>query len=53
MDCYDTKSLEHHAMPIVYVKWKDGKAHPDAENRLLTWLKVRLDVESIELMRGK
>ncbi len=51
MDFYDTKTLEHKAVPAVYLKWKDGKRHPDAEKRLSDWLKVRLNVEEIRLIR--
>ena len=50
MDCYDTKTLEHHAMPVVYLKWKDGRSHPDAERHLLKWLKVRLNAEEVEIV---
>lgn len=51
MDCYDTKTLEHKAIPAVYLKWKDGKPHPEAEKRLAAWLKVRLNVEEIQIIR--
>lgn len=51
MDCYDTQTLEHNAMPALYLKWKDGKRHPEAEKHLLQWLKVRLNVEEIQLIR--
>ena len=51
MDCYDTQTLEHQAIPALYLKWKDGKRHPDAESRLLQWLKVRLNVEEISVVR--
>ena len=50
LDCYDAQTLEHQAMPVVYLRWKDGHAHPDAERRLLKWLKVRLNLEEIELV---
>ena len=51
MDCYDTKTLEHKAIPAVYLKWNDGKRHPEAEKRLAEWLKVRLNVEEIQMIR--
>ena len=51
MECYDTKTLEHKAMPAVYLKWKDDKRHPEAEKRLLQWLKVRLNVEEIHIIQ--
>ena len=51
MDCYDTKTLEHKAVPAVYLKWKDGRRHPDAEKRLSEWLKVRLNVEELQIIR--
>ena len=38
-------------MPVVYLKWKDGRSHPEAEKRLLQWLKVRLNVEEIHIVR--
>ena len=50
MDCYDAQTLEYHAMPVVYLKWKDGRTHPDAERHLLKWLKVRLNVEEMEIV---
>jgi len=51
IEFYDTKTMEHHPMPVIYLQWKDGKRHPEAEKRLLAWLKVRLKVEEIEIMR--
>ena len=51
MECYDTKTLEHKAVPAVYLKWKDGRRHPDAEKRLSQWLKVRLNVEELQIIR--
>ena len=51
MECYDTKTYEHKTVPALYLKWKDGKRHPDAERRLVTWLKVRLNVEEIQIIR--
>ena len=50
MLCYDADSLTAVPMPVVYLKWKDGRTHPEAERRLLQWLKVRLNVEEIELV---
>ena len=51
IECYDTKTLEHKAVPAVYLKWKDDKRHPEAEKRLLQWLKVRLNVEEIHIIQ--
>ena len=51
MQCYDADSLSVMPMPVVYLKWKDGNTHPEAERRLLNWLKVRLNVEDIQIMR--
>ncbi len=51
MECYDTQTLEHKAVPAIYLRWKDGRRHPDAERRLVEWLKVRLGVEEIEVVR--
>jgi len=51
MMCYDANTLEHNRVPAVYLKWKDGQAHPEAENKLVAWLKVRLNVEQIQVMR--
>ena len=51
MQCYDADSLTAVPMPVVYLKWKDGTTHPEAERRLLNWLKVRLNVEDIQIMR--
>ena len=53
MQCYDADSLTALPMPVVYLKWKDGRTHPEAERRLLQWLKVRLNVEDIELVAVK
>ena len=50
MLCYDATELTSTPMPVVYLKWKDGRAHPEAEKRLLQWLKVRLNVEEIEIV---
>lgn len=51
MQCYDADSLTAVPMPVVYLKWKDGRSHPEAEKRLLQWLKVRLNVEEIHIVR--
>ena len=51
IQCYDTDSLTVMPVPVVYLKWKDGTTHPEAERRLLNWLKVRLNVEEIQIMR--
>ena len=51
MQCYDADSLTVMPMPVIYLKWKDGATHPEAERRLLNWLKVRLNVEEIQIMR--
>ena len=51
MQCYDAEDLSATPMPVVYLKWKDGRHHPEAEKRLLQWLKVRLNVEEIRIMR--
>ena len=51
MQCYDADSLTAVPMPVVYLKWNDGRIHPEAERRLLQWLKVRLNVEDIQIMR--
>ena len=51
MQCYDADSLTVLPMPVIYLKWKDGNTHPEAERRLLNWLKVRLNVEEIQIMR--
>ena len=51
MQCYDADSLTAVPMPVVYLKWDDGRIHPEAERRLLQWLKVRLNVEDIQIMR--
>ena len=51
MQCYDADSLTVMPMPVIYLKWKDGTTRPEAERRLLNWLKVRLNVEEIQIMR--
>ena len=51
MQCYDASDLSATAIPVVYLKWKDGQSHPDAERRLLEWLQVRLNVEKLEMVR--
>ena len=51
MQCYDAEDLSATPMPVVYLKWKDGRHHPEAEKRLLQWLKVRLNVEEIRVVR--
>ena len=51
MQCYDADSLTVMPMPVIYLKWKDGTTHSEAERRLLNWLKVRLNVEDIQIMR--
>ena len=53
MQCYDADSLTAVPMPVVYLKWKDGRSHPEAERRLLQWLEVRLNVEGIEVVTLK
>ena len=51
MQCYDAEDLSATPTPVVYLKWKDGRHHPEAEKRLLQWLKVRLNVEEIRVVR--
>ena len=51
MECYDAETYEHKTVPALYLKWKDGKRHPDAERRLVTWLKVRLNVDELQIIR--
>jgi len=51
MECFETDSLNHHPVPIVFLKWKDGSSHPDAEKRIIEWLKVRLNEEKIQVVR--
>ena len=51
MNCYDTKTLEHSRMPVVYLSWKDGRHHPESEKKLVEWLKVRLNVEDIKVAK--
>ena len=49
--CYDPNTLEHILMPAVYLKWKDGRAHPEYEKKLVEWLKVRMDVKDIKVAK--
>ena len=51
MMCYDPSTLEHTQMPVVYLKWKDGRAHHEAEKKLVEWLKVRMSVKEINVAR--
>ncbi len=51
MQNYNAASLEHSRMPVVYLKWKDNRHHPEAEKRLVEWLKVRLNVDNINIVR--
>jgi hypothetical protein len=51
MRCYDPKTLERSLMPAVYLKWKDGRQHPDSERKLVEWLKVRMDVQEVKVAR--
>ena len=51
IQCYDASTLTSSSLPVVYLSWSDRTSHPDAERRLLQWLKVRLNVEEIRLMR--
>ena len=51
MECYDAETYEHKTVPALYLKWKDGKRHPDAERRLVAWLKVRLNVDELQIIR--
>lgn len=51
IECYDPHSMQHYPMPVIYLAWNDGKPHPEAERRIIDWLKVRLHVEEIRVMR--
>lgn len=51
MNCYDANTLEHSRLPVVYLKWKDGRSRPESEKRLVEWLKVRLAVEDIKVAK--
>ena len=51
LNCYDANTLERSRMPVVYLKWKDGLQHPEAEKKLVAWLKVRLSVQDIKVAK--
>ncbi len=51
MESYNTKTLEHTTIPVVYVQWKDNKPHEQSEKQLLSWLKIRLNIKEIKLIR--
>ena len=51
MRSYNTETLDHSNMPVIYLKWKDGRHHKEAEKRLVAWLIVRLNVEDIKVVR--
>lgn len=50
MVSYDTKTLENSTIAIVYLDWREGD-HRDDEQKLVKWLKVRLGVEQLKIIR--
>ncbi len=49
MTRYNTKSLDKETISVVYLKWKDDN-HENDEKNLVKWLKVRLGVETLEVI---
>ena len=37
-------------IPTVYLKWKDGNSHKQAEEAIVKWLKVRLEVAELKVI---
>lgn len=50
MNQVNTKTLECHKTPVVYIQWKNGKTNIAAEQKIASWLKVRLDVDEIKVI---
>jgi len=46
---YDPKTMENESIPVIYIQWSDGK-HADLEEKLIQWLKVRMEVETIKVV---
>ena len=47
---FNTQTGLHETIPTVYFKWKDGAAHPQTEEAIIKWLKVRLDVSEMRVI---
>lgn len=46
---YDTKTLEHNTIAIVYLKWNGGNHEAD-EQKLAQWLKVRMGISELKII---
>jgi uncharacterized hydrophobic protein (TIGR00271 family) len=51
MNCYDTKTLEHSRIPVVFLSWNDARQRPESEKKLVEWLKIRLNVDDIKVAK--
>ena len=46
---YDTKTIEHKTIAVVYIRWNNGD-HAAEEQKLVQWLKVRLGVNELKVI---
>lgn len=46
---YNTKTLEHNTIAIVYLKWNGGNHEAD-EQKLTQWLKVRMGISELKII---
>lgn len=53
MDFYDASQMTSTRKPVIYLRWKDGGHHPEAERKLAEWLKVRLKSDDIKIVRNQ
>lgn len=53
MDFYDATHMTSTRKPVIYLRWKDGGHHPEAERKLAEWLKVRLKSDDIKIVRNQ
>ncbi len=47
---YTPHTAKSEFVPTIFLKWKDGKAHPQAEANIVKWLKIRLEVEELKVI---
>lgn len=50
MSFYNPQTDQYEKIPTVYFKWKDGAVHPQAEEAIVKWLKVRLEVDEMKVI---
>ena len=52
MEFFDATTLNSVRKPVVYIKWQDNLQHTEIEKKIISWLKIRLKSDDIEIIRN-